>query len=259
MSSWSSRRKSLYGLGTIVAVVVVIGIPVFLLWYKAPSCFDSIQNGDEKGRDCGGSCLKLCQTDFLPPRIVWGGAKFEKVAPSLYNVAAYIENQNITAAAVNVPYKITLYDTQGNFIVEKQGIIDIPPHRNTIVFNGAVNVGQRTPAKATFEFMRAPIWFKSHDTLDALSIGKKDYQEDDKNSSLQVTLKNTALTPYTDVQVGVVLYDINNNAIGFSKTVLDQVSPNGGQEIAPFTWPVSRQGRVTSIEVLPVVDSPRDR
>lgn len=257
MASWSVRRKFLYG-GTFIIIVIAIVVAVaFSFFYEKPTCFDAKQNGNESGIDCGGSCIKLCQITFLPAKIVWGGAKFEKVAESLYNVAALIENQNMNVAAVNVPYRISLFDAQGNYISEKKGTINIPPHRNTLVFDGAINVGKRIPAKATFEFISPPVWFKSHDTLDGLSIGDKKYTEGENSSSLEVFLKNNSLTPYTNIRVGAVLYDENNNAVGFSRTTIDQISP-GGQELAPFTWPINRGGRVTSIEILPVVTSPRD-
>lgn len=258
MASWSTKRKFTYGGVFVVVVAAAIFVLIFSFFYKRPTCTDGIKNGNEQGIDCGGSCVNLCQTAFLSPRVVWGGAKFEKVAEGLYNVAVYIENKNIDAAAVNVPYKITLFDTQGNYVAEKEGYFDIPPHRNTMIFDGVINVGQRIPAKATFEFLRAPVWFKSHDTLGALSIGRKDYTEDGKNSSLEVALKNNSLVPYQNVRVGAILYDKNENVIGFSRTFIDTIAP-GREEIAPFTWPVSREGRVTTIEVLPTVQAPHDR
>jgi len=259
MSSWPTRRKTFYSSIVIIALVLLVGIPVFLFWYKAPTCFDNVRNGKEQSVDCGGACIKLCQSAFFPPRITWGGAKFEKLANGLYNTSAYIENQNINGAAVNVPYRIAIFDTSGEFVAERKGYVNIPPHRNTIVFETAINVGKRIPIKATFEFLQAPIWFKSHDVLGDLSIKDKNYNEDEKNSSLEVTLKNNGLLPYTNVSVGVVLYDEANNAIGFSRTIIDSIAPNGGIEIAPFTWPVGRGGKVKSIEVLPIVYSPRDR
>jgi hypothetical protein len=53
--------------------------------------------------------------------------------------------------------------------------------------------------------------------------------------------------------VYVVLYDKNTNAIGFSKTVIDGISPNG-MIIAPFTWNIDRKGGVVSIEALYVAE-----
>ena len=98
MASWSSRRRSPYGSIVVLVIILFIGVPAFYLFYKAPTCFDNKRNGDELGTDCGGSCVKLCQSAFLPPRVEWGGAKVEKVVNGLYNVAAYIVNPNVNGA-----------------------------------------------------------------------------------------------------------------------------------------------------------------
>src|SRR5690349_16932968 len=204
MASWSSRRKSLYGSIVVIVIILFIGVPAFYFLYTPPTCTDGFQNGDEQDIDCGGSCVKLCQSAFLPPRVGWGGAKFEKVADGLYNLAAYIVNQNVDGAAVNVPYKISLYDSEGILITERQGRMTLPAHRNALAFEPAVDVGKRTPAKAIFEFTNAPEWFKSHDTLDGLSVVDKKYTEDGGSSSLEVTLENRTLYPYQNIDVSVV-------------------------------------------------------
>jgi hypothetical protein len=173
------------------------------------------------------------------------------VAPGLYNVASYIVNPNAEGEARNVPYKITLYDDQGVFIRETTGVVDIPPHRNTIAFSPAVDVGKRTPARALFELTKAPVWYKSIDRLSPLVIKDKKYSEDDIGSSLLVEIQNTSTFPINDLDVYTVLYDKAGNAIGFSKTAVDTV-PGSGSARAPFTWPVKRNGAVISIEVLPV-------
>ena len=242
-----------------MALVVLIGIPAFLILYKAPTCFDNIMNGNETGVDCGGSCTRLCQNSFFPPHVVWGGAKFEKVADGLYNIASLIENQNINGAAVNVPYRMSLFDANGLSILVREGTVDLYPQRNSLAFEPVINVGKRIPAKVFFEFTQAPVWFKSHDALSGLGIIDKKYSEDDNSSSLEVTLENRSLLPYKNVSVSVVLYDKNNNAIGFSRTIVDLISPQNGRAIAPFTWPISRNGAVTSIEVLPIIAPVSDR
>ena len=253
MASWSSRRKLGYAFIVVIALVIFIVVPAFLIFYKAPTCFDGKMNGDETGYDCGGSCARLCQSAFLPPRVGWGGAKFEKLADGLYNVASYIVNPNMAGAAANVPYKISLYDDRGILIIEREGKISLYPHRNSLAFQTAVNVDKRVPAKATFEFTSAPVWFKSVDGLGGLAVIDKKYQEDEISSSLEVTLENKTLAPYKDVQVSVILYDINGNAIGFSQTNIDSIAPKNGREMAPFTWPVSRNGTVASVEVVPSI------
>lgn len=249
MSSWSQRRKSVYALIVFIILVCAIGIPGFYLFYKAPTCFDGVQNGNERGVDCGGSCQRLCANAFLAPSLAW--TRFERVAPGLYNLAAYIVNPNTDGEAINVPYHIALYDDRGVLITDTNGRVTLPPHRNTIAFQGAVNVGQRVPAKALFEFTAAPDWRKQGDRLAALVVGDKKYVEDDLGSSLTVTLKNSSVYPINNVGVYAVLYDKDGNALGFSRTFVDDI-PAKGSTLAPFTWPVNRNNSVISIEVLPV-------
>ena len=260
MATWSSRRKTFIALSLLFFILAVIAGVYFLIFYKAPTCFDRIQNGDETGVDCGGSCMKLCQSAFLSAKIEWGGGKFEKVAEGLYNVASYIINPNTSGAALNVPYRFALFDSKGILITERQGSISLPAHRNTLAFQAALNTGKRIPAKATFEFLAPPVWFKSHDALSDIAIVDKKYVEDskEKSSSLEVTLENKSLYPYKNITVAAVLYDIDANAIGFSQTQIDAIGANGGREIAPFTWPYDRQNKVVSIEALPSATPVRD-
>lgn len=250
MASWSSRRKLGYASIVVIGLVFFVAIPLFAIFYQKPTCSDGRMNGDETGYDCGGSCVRLCQNAFKPAYSKWGGAKFEKLTEGLYNVAAYIVNPNIEGAAIDAPYKISLYDDRGVLITEREGKVTLYPHRDSLAFQTAVDVDKRIPAKATFEFTSAPNWFKSLDYLGGLAVVDKKYQEDDISSSLEVTIENRSLLQYEDVQVSVVLYDIDGNAIGFSQTVIDSIAPKNGREIAPYTWPTSRNGRVTSQDVI---------
>jgi hypothetical protein len=259
MATWSSKRKFLY-LGSIFIIILAIVFAVFFsIFYKEPTCSDRTMNGDEQGVDCGGSCIKLCQSAYLPAVISWGGAKFEKVSEGFYNVASYIVNPNTDAATINVPYKFSLFDNKGVLIVERKGSISLPAHRNVLAFESLLNTGKRIPAKATFEFLSSPAWFKSRDALSGIAITNKTYSEEKDSSSLQVTLVNRNVTPYTNVSVAAVLYDKDNNTIGFSKTILDYIAPNGGQAVAPFTWPINRNNKVISIEPLSSITPVLDR
>jgi len=249
MSSWSKNRKSIYGGVVVVVLLLIIVLPTYLHFYKAPTCFDGIKNGKEQGIDCGGSCVRLCQSAFLSASVAW--TRFEEVAPNLYNVAAYIVNPNTEGEASNVPYHIILYDKEGVIITDKSGVVTLPPHRNTLAFQGAINVGKRFPAKALFEFTSFPNWHKRFDPLSKIAISNKVYSEDEGGSTLSVTISNSDIESLENVHVYAVLYDKDGNALGFSKTVLDEI-PANGSVLAPFTWPLNRDGKVISIEILPV-------
>ncbi|MDE1975322.1 MAG: hypothetical protein KGI49_02325 [Patescibacteria group bacterium] len=249
MSSWSRRRKGMYAGALVVVALAVIGAAAFKLLYKAPSCFDGIRNGDETGVDCGGSCSRLCPNAFLAPSVAW--SRFEQVAPGLYNLAAYIVNPNADVSAAAVPYHMALYDDKGVSITDVYGTADLPVHRDSLAFQGSVNIGKRTPARLLFEFTAPPDWVKSPDPLSNLQISNKQYSETGSSSSLIVTVADTGVEPVYNLQVYAVLSDADGNVLDFSKTVVDQV-PAGGTALAPFTWPRSHDGKVISIEVLPV-------
>lgn len=251
MSSWSGRRRLIYGGTLVVIVLAVLAWLIFAFSYKAPTCFDGLQNGKEQGIDCGGSCERLCPSAFLAPRVAW--TSYEALSIGYYNAAAYIINPNNDAEALRVPYHIVLYDINGEQIVDMPGFVNIPPHRNTLAFLGPIPVGKRIATKAFFEFTGSPDWRKKSDTLGTLAIGEKKYTEDDLGSSLVVTLRNTSVKPIGKMSVYVVLSDAASNIIGFSKTIVDSISGLGTVE-APFTWPTNRQGKVISIEVLPVAE-----
>ena len=251
MASWSQRRKLIYSSGVVVIILVLIGLPTFFYFYKAPTCSDGIQNGSETGVDCGGSCQRLCQNAFLTPVVAW--TRLENISTGLYNVAAYIQNLNTNAVALSVPYHVIVYDDQGIEITEYTGTVTLPPHRNTLAFNGAISMGKRIPAKAFFEFTQSPNWQTAIDPIAALVIGNQKYNEDSNSASLSVTLNNSSVNQIPKTDVFVVLYDKKNNAIGFSKTIVNNV-PAYGSTVAPFTWPTSFGGKVISIEVLPVAE-----
>jgi len=251
MASWSQRRKLIYSGSVTVIILALIGLPLFFYFYKAPTCSDGIQNGNETGVDCGGSCQRLCQSSFLAPVVAW--TRLESVAPGLYNVAAYIQNLNTNAVALSVPYHVIVYDDQGIEITEYTGTVTLPPHRNTLAFSGAVNMGKRIPVKALFEFTQSPNWQVAADPIAALAIGDKKYTEDSSGTSLLVTLNNPSVNQISTTDVYAVLYDKDGNALGFSKTVVDNI-PAYGSTVAPFTWPKSFGGKVISIEVLPVAE-----
>lgn len=249
MASWASKRKLVYGSAATLVVLVLVVLPAFIYFYKPATCADGLKNQNERGVDCGGSCVRLCQSDFLPPLVSW--VKFEEVAPELYNVAAYIINKNIEGRASNIPYLMSLYDNRGILIVQEQGSMTIDPHRNSLAFEGSVSVGKRIPAKAVFEFLSAPRWYKARDVLTDLVISDKRYEDHENGSSLEVVIENPTLHEYTDLSVFVVLYDSSGNAIGFSKTFIDRIAP-GTKEVAPYTWPINRGGKVATIEVMPI-------
>jgi hypothetical protein len=251
MASWSEKRKFIYASVAVLFVIGVVGVPAFLLLYSAPTCFDNKKNGNEKGVDCGGKCTRLCQDSFLPPSVAW--TRLERVVPGVYNSVAYIINPNTEGEARDVPYHMAIYDQNGMLIIDQKGMVTIPPHRNTLAFAGLIRTGNSIPSKVLFEFTARPDWYKKTDTLSTILITEKDYIEEGESSSLRVVLKNDSVKNIGKLNVYAVLYDNAGNAIGFSKTIVDEIRA-GSTVTAPFTWNTNRNGEVVSIEVLYVAE-----
>jgi len=250
MSTWSGRRKTIYATTIIIAGIIFLGIPIFLLVYKAPTCDDGVQNGSERGVDCGGSCVKLCSNEFLDlPQASW--IKYKEDAPQNYTVAAYVINPNQKVGATDVPYKITFIDKDGFDLGVVRGVFDILPGRSSVVFKTGVKITDtdKKPARAIIDYPTQPQWVIAPDPVKDLLIVDKKYNESDIDSSLEITIKNESARLARKINVYALLKDIENNVLDFSKTIVDEIASKK-TSVAPFTWPVSHDEQVVSIEVV---------
>ncbi len=248
--SWSSRRKSLFGYGFILIILLVVGIPLYKVFYIPPTCFDGRQNQNETGVDCGGKCARVCASDFLSPRIKWSQA--DKIGNGVYNLGAYIENPNLDGTATSVDYLFRLYDKDAHLIGERRGTSYLPAHKNTLIFESGISTGQSVPGPVTFEFTKPINWVKTSFQNDGIIVSNKNITTDEGKTVLTAQLKNTTLEDYPSFYVYAVLYDVNQNQVGFSRTRSDSLK-RGATTNVEFTWPVDKKGIYTS-EVIPSIN-----
>lgn len=248
--SWSSKRKSIFGYGFLLVLVLVIGIPLFKIFYIAPTCFDGKQNQNETGVDCGGKCARVCASDFLSPRIKWSQA--DKIGSGIYNLGAYIENPNLDGAATSVEYLFKLYDKDAHLIGERRGVSYLPAHKNTLIFESGISTGQSIPGPVTFEFTKPINWVKTSFQNDGIIVSNKNIVSNKGKTVLNATLKNTTLEDYQPFYVYAVLYDVDQNQVGFSRTKTDGLK-RGTSATVEFTWPIEKKGVFTS-EVIPSIN-----
>ncbi len=211
---------------------LLIGVPAFFLFYKAPTCFDAKQNGGERGIDCGGKCARLCPLDFAAPRVLWSYSM--RVVPNVYNAIAYVQNPNQAVEAKAVSYIFKLYDIEGLLITQKTGYAFVPAGQKFAVFEGGVNTGVRIPARTTFEFTETAPWRRG-DVLMKLKTDDIKVNEGERPSARAV-VKNIAVDEtFSNIDAVIVLYDKDDNRVAFSKTVLEKIGADETQEIF-FTW-----------------------
>ena len=233
--NWATKRKLEY-LGLIMAATLLFFVlPFFLFVYEAPTCFDGSKNGDETGRDCGGSCRLLCPAEALPPIMRWDPRIFE-VSPGLYSVLAYIENPNATAEVRYTNYNFKIYDREGILITERNGQTFIPKGANFAVFNGNFSLGERRPARATFEFDNNLVWTRNVDTEQDILITNKALSSEDTVPRVEATVENRSADRIVNIELVVVILDSSGNAIGASSSFIDVLNQWESKPIV-FTWP----------------------
>jgi hypothetical protein len=221
-----------YGLGA-----VILGILAIVVWQSffsvAPTCFDNTQNGTEVGVDCGGSCALLCKDNSHNAISLW--ARTFQTSDTTYTAAAYIQNGNVGAGAKKVQYSFQLFDADNQLVVEKDGVVDLPPIQTIPIIEPNIHVGNRVVTHAQFAFSVAPVFSKvPAGTIVPLRITQQKLSAD--ASQLSATLVNDTLNDAKAVAVAAVLFDNNGVAQAASKSFFTKVPKKGSQDVV-FTWP----------------------
>jgi len=246
--SWAQRRKATYVLG--ISGFFLIIFLIFLISYlsKPETCTDSKQNQGEQGIDCGGPCINLCRAEYGDPSVLW--VRWAKVTSSgRYNILAYIENPNIEAGAYDVPYRLKIYDKDGVLIFEKMGLAYIPPNKNSAVFEDNIGINDKVPARVNFEFSNNAVWQKIDSKELGITTVSKQISKEETKPRLDVVLKNKTLNTINNIEITAILYDLDDNAIAFSKTMIDSLVRDT-PEMITFTWPEPFIKKVYRIETI---------
>ena len=232
--NWAFRHKLIYTAIFAVLLVVLIGVPAFFVLYQKPTCSDLKQNGDERGIDCGGSCTQLCKATQIRPVVLWQQAF--KVTPGVYNVAAYIQNPNISAEAYNAAYTFSVYDASSTVIVIKKGTAYIPPGKNFVILESSVETGERIPARVVFDLDENITWLSVRKQPVNLSVSNPVINTYSTYSSVDADVINDSFEDVGKVNVTAVVYNTAGNAVAASKTYLDSLDKQSKQHVI-FTWP----------------------
>jgi hypothetical protein len=203
---------------------------------KKPTCSDMKMNGTETGVDCGGICQRVCDTDVFDPVIVWSRAF--PVTSNIYNLVAYIENPNKSAAIEKVNYEFRIYDINNILIGRREGSTFIPPNQPFVVFEPRFNAGEIEVKSVSFELISPYVWLKKEPTLALLPIKVENIILDNNFNLPSLTAKviNDSIYDIPSFNVVAILYDLEHNAINVSRTEKEGILSNASLPIS-FTWP----------------------
>ncbi len=247
--SWASRRQFKYLSVFLLIVGLIIFAFIYPLIFKEPTCADKKQNGNETGIDCGGSCLKVCQTQALSPTILWSRAF--PVTDSFYNLVALVENPNKSAGLRSVNYEFRIYDTNNKLIGRRQGSTYLAPNKQMAIFESRFDSGETEIRSIVFEFVPPYDWIQTKLGLDLLPISadRITWGEDEMNPTLTARVKNESIYDIPSFEAIAIVYDLEKNAINASKTYKENLRSNGTSSVI-FTWPNKLNRISVSEEVL---------
>ncbi len=230
-------KQLLYGI-FYLAFWVAVSTGVYYMFVKpVPTCFDNIQNQDEEGVDCGGTCsqARMCLPDLEPIR-----ADRAKVLPlalsaSSTRISLIVEigNPNLDWAVNRFSYVFNVYDTSGAKVGSFAG--------SSYIYAGEVKylslpneIIEGVPELAYAEIEIAePRWRKAKDfpkVEAAVVIIKTDVLP---TVTARGTVANSASVPVA-AELTAVFYNNQNDIIGVSGTVLDRLAAGEAREFAIF-------------------------
>jgi len=247
--SWAQRRKTTYIVSILFVFVIILAIFLFTVFNKTPTCSDGIKNQGETGIDCGGPCNILCRAEYTNPVIIWGPRWAKVLSSGTYNFLTYAQNPNIGAGAYNVSYSLKIYDKQDILLYQKTGTTYIPPNNNFVIFENNINLNDKIPFRAKFEFVGDPIWQKMDSLESNITAVSKNLVNENTKPKLLVTMKNSSLKSIDNIEEIAILYDENNNAVAFSRTKIDSVEKDSTADIV-FTWPEKFTNKIVRIDIL---------
>lgn len=252
--SWSTRRQFsiLTALALVVATPVVL-VAGYLLWER-PSCDDGVQNGGERGVDCGGACELVCTREANPIVVSWVRA-FE-VSPGWYNVVAMVENPNASARADGLRYRVRVYDEDEVAVAEREGVADLDPQSVLPIVELGLETGERRARRAGFEWLtEEPRWVTAEPEPRVVVIADERIEAQGAEPRVRAIVQNIGVLLVPRIAVVAVAYGQAGNAIAASRTWVERLGSGESKEVI-FTWPFPWPEEAESLTVHPLYDAP---
>lgn len=218
-------------------ILILAGLSYWIFWqfwYKAPTCFDNIKNGDETGLDCGGSCALVCSSGVIQPIVRWDPRMFE-VLPGMWSVLVYVENPNINVDATYVPYSFTIYDENNKVLEERKGATILPKNKTVGIFEGGI-VMKAKPKRAVFELGTNIVWNKNELPPPDITVTNGPLLKLDSAPRIEANVKNNGTDELKNIELVATIFDGSDNAIAASRTFVESLKKNENANIF-FTWP----------------------
>lgn len=248
--TWASNRQYLIIFSIVAIVIALVAVTTISIVYKTPTCTDGKQNGEETGIDCGGACTYLCLAEVERPVVRFVRAFSPQ--PNRFDVIAYIDNRNPSAAAREVEATIEVYSQSRELLTTETISFDIPAGATVPVFVPEVYRGEAEVGQVFIVFNDSSLQFYTPQEQHIVPTVASLEIENTDTPRVRATLENTSAFTLYGVKPIATVFDIEGNALAASQTYIAQIGAYGKTN-AFFTWNAPFVGTPARVEVLPVL------
>ena len=216
-----------------------------------PTCFDSQQNQNETGIDCGGICKAACQEVLTGEALQFKEVAFVPGGEGSYDVLARVYNPNDVVGASSFHYTFQLKGVGGQVLATKEGDNFILPQETKSLIEIRL-VTREKPASVTVE-TSAVAWerFSGYRERPAISIYQKRYDQLASGVGFGAAtglVVNESPYDFRSIHVKVILRAADDTPLAFNTTRQDTLKA-GDQRDFRLLWPNPFPGKVEKIDM----------
>ncbi len=248
---WAHGRQFLIWAILISIVAAIAAAVAFVIFYKVPSCTDTVQNQDERGVDCGGSCSIVCGIDVQAPEVLF--VRPLEQTQGKTDIIAYIENRNTAAQTDAASYTVEMYDANNAVLASYAGRVKLPVSAGPIpLFIPAAYMGTQHATHAFLTFGDPIVW-KTGSRVPPERQLSSEYALSNQNGLPRIiaAIHNPQPTSIQNLKVVVAVFDASNSVMAASQTVLREATAQGDTQ-ATFTWNHAFPSIPGKVDVLPL-------
>ena len=247
MESMDSRRTKQLIISVIFLLIFgAIGYGVYSFVTPNPTCSDGIKNGQEEGMDCGtiAGCA-VCSPEVLPVSIQW--QKLLPAGTGEYDFVALVNNPNTIYGASRIDYEISAT----GIVRPIKSFFYIAPGQTKYVIHSSIKGDNLTDL--SFKITQADWMGIKNLSSENINLGikRKDYSIVNSGgiySQVEGTVLNNSNFDLGRVDIGVLLFDVDNNVIAVGKTNILTL-PSNNQRYYKVFWPTQLSGDVSKVDV----------
>jgi hypothetical protein len=223
----------------------------FVFFRVTPTCFDTRQNQNEQGIDCGGVCANACievaiGKDFQTKELV-----FVPGGTNLYDVLGKVSNDNDEIGASTFRYTFELKDGSGRVLATRSGQSFILPHQEkNLIESNLETTGVPTAVTLTYSEV---VWERAsgYQEVPRVSIYQKQYGQVTDGfgfSAATGLLTNESPYDFRSIVIDVIVRDSRGVPLAFNKTRQDTVKAGESRDFK-LVWPTPFPGAVERIDM----------